>query len=248
MAERTLPGLGLTGFWDLGADGWKAGMDTNLLLLSALVQPRAISLVATEPVAPSNGDVYLLNETNATNPNALALYDDSGWVYLPPSSGWVVYDISAGVRRQFTGTAWDEIPTGAATFTPASATDVWSGEDQTKVLTPKSLFDSAAAQVLTDAPTIVMDLASGLNFEVTLSANRALANPTNAKPGQSGTVVVKQDGSGSRTLSFGSNWRFPGGAATGGVVSSAPNSIDLIAFIVQADATVLATLTKAFAA
>ena len=38
MAERTLPGLGLTGFWDLGANNWKGGMDLNLRKLSLLVQ------------------------------------------------------------------------------------------------------------------------------------------------------------------------------------------------------------------
>jgi hypothetical protein len=56
MPSRTLPGLGLTGFWDLGSDGWKPDMDANLRMLSALVQAKATSRTTELPEEPSNGD------------------------------------------------------------------------------------------------------------------------------------------------------------------------------------------------
>jgi len=108
MAERTLPGLGLTGFWDLGADGWKDANDVNLRLLSALVQPRALDHVGTTPGSPTDGDIYLFTAAHATQPNKIAIRDDGAWVHVTPASGWLVYDVAAGFYRKFSGSAWIE--------------------------------------------------------------------------------------------------------------------------------------------
>lgn len=136
----------------------------------------------------------------------------------------------------------------ASLLTKAAASDVWTGTSEAVGMTPKSLFDSAAVQTLTDGTTITPDFGAGLNFKVTLGGNRTLANPSNAKDGQSGVIRVTQDGTGSRTLAYGSNWRFPGGAATGGVLSTAAGSVDQIAYIVGSSGVIYATLSKAFAA
>ena len=133
-------------------------------------------------------------------------------------------------------------------LTAASAANVWTGTSTTTALTPAALFSSAAIQTLTDGATITPDFGAGLNFKVTLGGNRTLANPSNAKEGQSGIIVVTQDGTGSRTLAYGSNWRFPGGSATGGVLSTAANAVDQIAYIVRAGGIIHAVMTKAFAA
>lgn len=66
---------------------------------------------------------------------------------------------------------------------------------------------------LTDAATIAVDLSLGINFEVTLAGNRTLGNPTNPVVGQKGIIRVTQDGSGSRTLAYGGNYKFIGGIA-----------------------------------
>jgi hypothetical protein len=106
MAERILPGIGLTAFWDLGYDGWKAAMDNNLLLASVLTQGRALSKVAVEPGAPANGDIHLLDETHATQANKIAVRDNGAWVYIAPQTGWKMYDVAAGVDRRFNGAVW----------------------------------------------------------------------------------------------------------------------------------------------
>lgn len=69
------------------------------------------------------------------------------------------------------------------------------------------------AVALTDAATIAWDMQFGLNATVTLAGNRTLGNPTN-KPdaGASGFFVVKQDGTGSRTLAFDTDWDAVNGA------------------------------------
>ncbi|MEO6579711.1 MAG: hypothetical protein ABIN83_00985, partial [Sphingomicrobium sp.] len=77
-----------------------------------------------------------------------------------------------------------------------------------------------------------------------LAGNRALANPVNAKPGQSGMIFLTQDGTGTRTLSYGSKYRFPGGAPA---LSTAAGSVDAIAYQVRNNGDLACTLLKAFA-
>lgn len=71
---------------------------------------------------------------------------------------------------------------------------------------------SEAYKTLTDATTITIDQHRGDDFKVTLGGNRtiALTNPTEA---QSVLVLITQDGTGSRTLSWPSSIKWPGGTA-----------------------------------
>ena len=59
----------------------------------------------------------------------------------------------------------------------------------------------AVIQTLTDGATITPDFAEGTNFTVTLAGNRTIANPSNLSTavGQSGSIFLVQDGTGSRT-------------------------------------------------
>ncbi len=129
-----------------------------------------------------------------------------------------------------------------------TAAKIWAGTEDGEFVTPDAMLDAAAFQTLTDGETITPDFGAGFNFKVTLEGDRTLANPTNAKDGQSGTIMVTQDANGSQTLTYGNKWRFPGGASTGGALSTAANSVDLIAYIVGSDGNIYATLSKAFAA
>ena len=61
---------------------------------------------------------------------------------------------------------------------------------------------------LTDGASIAIDLSRSNYFIVTLGGNRTLANPTNFNQGQTFTVVVSQDGTGSRKMGFGTSYRF----------------------------------------
>ena len=93
---------------------------------------------------------------------------------------------------------------------------------------------------LTDGATITPDFALANNFSVTLGGNRTLANPSNQTAGQSGTIVVTQDGTGSRTLAYGSNWKFPGGTAP--TLTTAASSVDVIAYYVESATRITARL------
>ncbi len=84
---------------------------------------------------------------------------------------------------------------------------------------------------LTDAASISIDLAASNNFAVTLAGNRTLANPSNVVAGQSGSIFISQDGTGSRTLAYGSQYDFAGGTAP--TLSTAASAVDRIDMIVR---------------
>lgn len=106
MSSRTLPGIGLTGFWDLHAGGWKPDMDSNLLNLSVLVQPIAKSSTTALPGSPTDGDVYIVPSSAGSNPNKIAIRDNGAWAYITPKTGWEVYVIDTSSRLRWSGTAW----------------------------------------------------------------------------------------------------------------------------------------------
>jgi len=101
---------------------------------------------------------------------------------------------------------------------------------------------------LTDGATITPDFGANQNFTVTLGGNRTLANPSNVtsdKVGQVGSIFVVQDGTGSRTLSFGSNWDFINGTAP--TLSTAASAVDRIDYIVRSTTSIQAVVTLGYA-
>lgn len=79
---------------------------------------------------------------------------------------------------------------------------------------------------LTDAPTIQWDVDLNPCAVVVLGGNRTLANPTNMVPGPLSLyrITVVQDGTGGRTMSWGSAYKFSGGVAP--VITTAANAVD----------------------
>nr|BAR24414.1 phage-related tail fiber protein [uncultured Mediterranean phage uvMED] len=82
---------------------------------------------------------------------------------------------------------------------------------------------------LTDGATIAVDMSLGNNFSVTLGGNRTLGDPTNVTAGQSGVIVVTQDGTGSRTLAYGgTKYKFAGGSAV--TLTTTAAAVDVLAY------------------
>jgi len=94
---------------------------------------------------------------------------------------------------------------------------------------------------LTDAATITPNLDSSDMFTVTLGGNRTLANPSNRDAGQTGSIFIVQDGTGSRTLAWGSYWDFAGGTAP--TLSTTAGAVDRVDFIVRTSTSIHAVFT-----
>ena len=96
-----------------------------------------------------------------------------------------------------------------------------------------SLTGGAASNItaLSDGSTITIDMATACHHSVTLAGNRTFAAPSNQVVGQSGSIFISQDGTGSRTASFNSAFKFVGGFAP--TLSTAANAIDRIDYIIK---------------
>ncbi len=126
------------------------------------------------------------------------------------------------------GTSINElIPVSSADdrYVTLSATDTITG-DKTFTGPVRSTHVS-----LTDAASIALDLASGNHFHVQLGGNRTLAAPTGATEGRVGHIYLYQDGTGTRTLSYNTVWKFAGGTAP--TLTTSINSTDMLVYSVR---------------
>lgn len=113
-----------------------------------------------------------------------------------------------------TGTGDSDVPTGSNLKGTARA---YTGQQ------------NAATATLTDAASIAWDLSTQQAAKVTLGGNRTLANPTNMVDGGTYVLRVIQDGTGSRTLAYGANYKWPGGTAP--TLSTGAGDVDILSFI-----------------
>jgi hypothetical protein len=197
------------------ANGTIVDADINA---SAAISGSKIVAASTSVV----GAVQLTDSTSSTStttaatPNAVKSAYDLANAALPKSGGTMTGAITFAAGQTITGYA--------ALATAQSFTAAQRG----------------SVVALTDGATITPDFAAGNNFSVTLGGNRTLANPSNLTAGQAGTIVITQDGTGSRTLAYGSNWKFPGGTAP--TLTTTANAVDVIAYYVESATRITARL------
>jgi hypothetical protein len=129
-------------------------------------------------------------------------------------------------------------PTAERTITVPDASFTLAGTDAVQSF---SAAQRAAINALTDGATITPDFAAANNYSVTLGGNRTLANPTNLVAGQSGSFFITQDGTGSRTLAYGSYYDFAGGTAP--TLSTAASAVDRIDYIVRSSTSIHCVFT-----
>ena len=98
--------------------------------------------------------------------------------------------------------------------------------------------------MLTDGATVTPDFATSNNYTLTLGGNRTIANPTNLTAGQSGSIFLVQDGTGSRTAAWGSYWDFAGGTAP--TLTTTASAVDRIDYVVRSSISIHAVATLAY--
>ena len=90
---------------------------------------------------------------------------------------------------------------------------------------------------------IMLNMANGSIFAMTATSNISNIALSNAGVGASGTLIITQDGTGGKTLTTTSAWKFASGSKT---LSTAANAIDIISFFTDGT-TVYAALSKGYA-
>lgn len=82
---------------------------------------------------------------------------------------------------------------------------------------------------LADAATIAVDWSKGNAQTVTLGGNRTLTFSNGQKGGRY-LLIIKQDGTGSRTVTWPASIRWPGGKPQSSILTTTANKTDYITF------------------
>ena len=119
--------------------------------------------------------------------------------------------------------------------------------DATNVAAAGALMKSGgtmtgSAQGSTDTDTsntgsVTLNFSTNQNFVLTLTGNVTLANPTTETVGQSGFITFIQDGTGSRTVSLGTDYETAGGS--GLTLTSTASATDIVPYVVVASGRIL---------
>lgn len=130
---------------------------------------------------------------------------------------------------------------GRAGAVVLAAADVTNAAD----VTAQNTFQKTAAatiQSITYAATVTLDLTQGNDAAIPLNGNVTLANPSAMTVGSSGHIKLTQDATGSRTITWGSYWKF--GAAGTPALSTAANAVDVLMYWVMDSTHIIACLVN----
>ena len=226
-----------------------------------LLEERAIMLEGTDSDFSNEGSVLLLDasasgtdagekllfEANTLDsltkedPDVLVLEDND-------ENGFLFQDTNTNARVSTTkiilerGTNFDIPNTLTAPKVTGTAEIATVGGGQNTNFDNSVSVDIAAVSL--PAGTHILDLDRNANFELTLSGNITVANPAELTPGTTGSIFFVQDGTGSRTASFGSVWDFIGGTAP--TLTTTASAVDRIDYIVLDSTNIHAVATLAY--
>jgi len=87
-----------------------------LRLLDAVTQLAVLSVSASPPGSPANGERHIVGTDPsgafAGHENEVAAWQDGAWVFLAPQPGWRAWNIGDEALLVWTGAAWSEISAG----------------------------------------------------------------------------------------------------------------------------------------
>ncbi len=167
--------------------------------------------------------------------------------YLALAGGTITGNLEIGTAGSLTfeGSTANAFETTLAVTDPTADRTITLPDETLTVAGRNVLQTFSAAQrgsvtALTDGATVTADFAAANFFSLTLGGNRTLANPSNIAAGQSGVIVITQDGTGGRTLAFGSYWKFPGGTAP--TLTTTAAAVDVLAWYAESATRITARL------
>jgi len=180
-----------------------------------------INILASTGVAVSNTSNWNVMSTAGTDGT-----DGTDVGTTITTQGDLLYRDGSGLQRLAKGTGFQTLRMNTGATAPEWAAGV--GLDTAQNWTKGQRGEITA---LTSSATITPDMADSNNFSVTLAHNATLANPTNLTAGQSGSIFITQDGTGSRTLAYGTQWDFVGGTAP--TLTTTAAAIDRLDYVVR---------------
>jgi hypothetical protein len=190
----------------------------NVLAQAAYDKANSANVLAQAAYDNSNTDVTSITISSGTYGNAsitpVITVAANGRVSGISNVSMNLNQITAGAISISSGNV------GISTGSPSANLDVSGSVNFSKA--------NYLSQTLTDGATINWDTSAGVIATVTLGGNRTMAAPTNLKVGTYILHVI-QDGSGNRTLTWNSVFKWT--AATAPTLTTAANRRDIFSFI-----------------
>lgn len=176
------------------------------------------SLVTVTMPASVTKKIYLID--NQTGQSMLFTY----------SASTTTVTVTTGTKRLI----WCDGTDCFAVFASASDADTLDGINSTQFarLDIANIFtkrNSSPFITVTESPTTAIDSSLGNNFILTLTGNRTVAAPSNAADGHRMLLLVAQDGTGNRTLTWNSIFLFENGLAP--TLATAAAAIDMFIMV-----------------
>ena len=174
----------------------------------------------------SHGQIVKAQPHSASVTNVLTLPPGSDQEIVGASATQTLTNKTIGVAQLSGQVAIANGGTGATTL--AGANIVASNANTTFTKALRGSTQTVGSQT----GSVTLDFDTYQNFVLTATGNVTLANPSTESVGQSGIIVFIQDGTGSRTLSLGTDYETAGGS--GLTISTAANAVDVIPYFVKA--------------
>jgi hypothetical protein len=139
--------------------------------------------------------------TMAANTVKANITDSTGYPVDVAIADFIADFPTAALTARVDDLAYSQLA-AAAIATP----DEIRSKTASKLIDAEQAWEAAEGVALTSGANIALNLNSGVNFTLTLAHDGQLDNPTNKKDFQSGLIIVTQDGTGGRDLSFGTDY------------------------------------------
>jgi hypothetical protein len=211
-----LTGSGTTGTTIAVALANVAGPLVGSTLFSVQVDTKGRVIGGSGSLPPSSDTLQTITARGAASDRAIILTNTTA--STSATTGALVLTGGMGLGGNLTTSATSTVNLGAATSPPSV----------------RLFLNGSSASSVTNlnySSTVQPNFATGNNFNIVLTGNMTLSFPSNPTVGQSGIIYLVQDGTGSRTVSYGTGWRFPGGAAP--TLTTTANSVDALVYVVR---------------
>ena len=216
---------------------------------SAILEFVGTCSATTNVIIPDKDKFYIINDKTTRQNDAVlkvktgsgtgrtvvageqtVIFCNSVTVYGLDAAGLAVANTFTGANTFSTSTTF----TTSIKAAHVSATNIRSTNEvaaaSVSVNTAHAIRNVNTITTLTDAATITCDLNVSQNFHMTLAANRVLLM-TNPTIGQTGYIYVVQDGTGSRTLTYPTQWKYSGGTAP--TLTTTAGAVDVLVYNVR---------------
>ena len=223
-------------------------------------EDRAIMLEGTDSDYSNEGSLLLLDATAAsTNVGEKLLFEKETMAVLPNPNpeDYLRLENNDSNGYIYVNASTNERDSGATRIVLEDATEVQGNNDQTLYgLTQianvgggsNTNYDNSVsvdinAQAVSGG-TFYLDLDLHANYELTLAGNCTIANPSSMTAGTTGSLFIVQDGTGSRTVAWGSQWDFAAGTAP--TMTTTASAVDRVDYIVRNASKIHADATLAY--